>query len=318
MAKQLSSSSKPTAGPDGSTKPLPRGPHTVQLLFHFAVHSVLILLSCLILPAHLLSRSSEAEPKPDILSSTKLLFSLSDSPENVAQWSRIVWGVVQAVGLAQAWAMIRLRKWWDLGRAIEKGDRAQAREVTNRGWMKGAEVSIGLSDVAATLPSVRRTDFVRPLPLHLASHGNLNQPARSSSFDTSCIGPSRSPCYFVSDQTTNVWEMSELTSLPSSNPTSTGSSLLPFSSPFYWLSSSISLWRTYPLLSSAPLRCSPSLHQQRRQLQPAAASIQTSKVLVLSSSLSPSSSHSLQASWLQLVSHSIMKRLGSNGLFREL
>jgi hypothetical protein len=119
---------------------LPRGPHTAQLYFHLAVHGTLILLASLILPAHLLSRKTDETSELGLRGSVSLLFSIPDTPENVALLRKTMWGVVQAVGVVQAWALVRFKKWFDLGVAIEQGDFKTADEVNKRGWAKGLEV----------------------------------------------------------------------------------------------------------------------------------------------------------------------------------
>lgn len=132
--------SSKSAPSDTKVARLPRGPHTAQLYFHLAVHGTLILLASLILPAHLLSRKTDETTELGLRGSAALLFSLPDTPENVALLRKTMWGVVQAVGVVQAWALVRFKKWFDLGLAIEQGDVKTADEVNKRGWAKGLEV----------------------------------------------------------------------------------------------------------------------------------------------------------------------------------
>lgn len=119
-------------------KPLPRGPHTVQLIFHLLIHSLLILLSTLILPSHLLTRKNELGV--GLLSSTGYLFSLPSTQDNDALLRKCMWGGLQGVIIIQGWALIRFKKWYDLGIAIAQGDRKRAEEVTKVGWAGNAEV----------------------------------------------------------------------------------------------------------------------------------------------------------------------------------
>ncbi|CAO1619353.1 unnamed protein product [Parajaminaea phylloscopi] len=131
-------------------KPLPRGPHTLQLVFHTAVHSLLILLCTIVLPAHLVSRQSKSssdsagEQSHDpglfgLFASVQYYFSLPANAENQAALKRATWGSLQALVVVEAWAALRFRKWWDLGAAIDAGDREAAQKATKEGWKAGAE-----------------------------------------------------------------------------------------------------------------------------------------------------------------------------------
>lgn len=131
-------------GSSATTKALPRGPHTLQLVFHLLIHSLLLLLTTLVLPSHLLTRSSSDTTTTHLsfLSSTAYLFRLPATEENAALLKKCMWGGVQGVVLIQGWALMRFRKWWELGEAIESGDRVKAQDVNKRGWAKSAEVRV--------------------------------------------------------------------------------------------------------------------------------------------------------------------------------
>lgn len=147
----------PNVSQSAMRKPLPRGPHTLQLVFHTAVHSLLVLLCTIVLPAHLVSRqqlpedaatASEVNFKPSdrgaaaspgLIASVHYYFALTANPHNHAILKRAIWGSLQALVVVQAWASLRFRKWYDLGAAIDSGDREAAQRVTKQGWKTGAE-----------------------------------------------------------------------------------------------------------------------------------------------------------------------------------
>ncbi|CAO1630231.1 unnamed protein product [Sympodiomycopsis kandeliae] len=151
MAVKKSISTRQSAASQ-SPQPLPKGPHTVQLVFHLLIHSLLILLSTLILPSHLLTRSGDdSESKLDLLASIGYFFSLTSNSANDALLRKCMWGGLQGVIIVQGWALIRFKKWYDLGIAISQGDRNMAQEVNKLGWFANAE-RLTLSSVS--LPAV--------------------------------------------------------------------------------------------------------------------------------------------------------------------
>lgn len=155
----------PSSG--STTKPLPRGPHTLQLVFHLAVCTVLLALSTLVLPAHLLaSRANDSAPSTastsdaagaaaaagatesisastsplSLASSVVHVFRLPAHAPHIVDLRKLAWSSLTPLLLTQAWSLIRFKKWYDLGHGIESGDRDAVAAVTKRGWAKGAEM----------------------------------------------------------------------------------------------------------------------------------------------------------------------------------
>lgn len=138
--RQGSSPTEPASS--ATAKPLPKGPHTLQLAFHLLTHALLLLLTTIVLPSHLLTRSSQDESISSLsfLSSIHYFFSIPQNEEHERLIRKCTWGAVQGVVLIQGWALMRYRKWFELGNAIRTGDRGAAKDVTARGWAKSAEV----------------------------------------------------------------------------------------------------------------------------------------------------------------------------------